>query len=112
VNRSSRRGLGALVLGNALKPFYGDTAGTELTRSLKDHIAVAGELLVAARTGNAQAQTDAETRWYANAEDIAVFLAKANPEHWAPAEMGKMMRDHLDLTLQEATARLKGGLGG
>ena len=99
-------------IGNAVKPFYGDVAGNELTSLLKDHIAIAGELLVAARSGDGPAQTDAATRWYANADDIAGFLAKANPEHWPQAEMSKMMHDHLDLTLEEATARLKGDWAG
>ncbi|HEX5940269.1 MAG TPA: hypothetical protein VFZ12_07895, partial [Dehalococcoidia bacterium] len=36
------------------------------------------------------------------------FLATANPEEWPQDEMTSMMRDHLDLTLEEATARLTG----
>jgi hypothetical protein len=99
-------------IGDAIKPFYGEAAGTELTRLLKDHIAIAGDLLVAAKKGDAAAQTDANTRWYANADDIARFLAEANPEHWPEGEMTKMMRDHLDLTLEEATARLTGDWAG
>lgn len=97
---------------NAIKPFYGDAAGNELTRLLMDHIAIAGELLVAARTGDAVTQSAAGDRWYRNADDIAGFLAKANPEHWPQAEMTKMMRDHLDLTLEEAKARLTGDWAG
>jgi hypothetical protein len=99
-------------IGDAVKPFYGEAAGTELTRLLKDHIAIAGELLVAAKKGDAAAQADANSRWYANADDIARFLAKANPEHWPEAEMTRMMRDHLDLTLEEAKARLTGDWAG
>ena len=99
-------------IGNAIKPFYGEVAGTELTRLLKDHIAVAGDLLVAAKTGNGRAQEDASSRWYANADEIARFLSQANPEHWPEGEMAKMMRGHLDLTLEEATARLRGDWAG
>lgn len=99
-------------IGNAIKPYYGETAGTELTRLLKDHIAVAGELLTAAKNGDTAAVGDAKTRWYANADEIAGFLAKANPEHWPQGEMAKMMRTHLDLTLEEATARLSGDWAG
>jgi hypothetical protein len=99
-------------IGDAVKPFYGEAAGTELTRLLKDHIAIAGELLVAAKKGDAAAQADANSRWYANADDIARFLAKANPEHWPESEMTRMMRDHLDLTLEEAKARLTGDWAG
>ena len=87
-------------IGDAIKPFYGEAAGTELTRLLKDHIAIAADLLMAAKTANAPAQGHASTRWYANGDDIARFLAKANPEHWPEGEMAKMMRDHLDLTLE------------
>ena len=99
-------------IGNAIKPFYGETAGTELTRLLKDHIAIAGDLLVAAKTGDTPAQTDAGNRWYTNADEIGRFLAGANPEHWPAGEMTKMMRTHLDLTLEEATARLTGDWAG
>ncbi len=51
---------------------------------------------------------EASARWYANADEIATFLGSANPKNWPLAEMKKMMREHLDLTLAEATARLKG----
>lgn len=99
-------------IGNAIKPYYGEAAGTELTRLLKDHIAIAGELLVAARNGDTAAVGDANARWYANSDDVARFLAKANPEHWPEGEMAGMMRTHLDLTLEEATARLTGDWSG
>src|ERR1051325_2104324 len=39
-------------IGNAIKPVYGEAAGTELTRLLKEHISVAAALLKAAKTGN------------------------------------------------------------
>ena len=99
-------------IGNAIKPFYGEAAGTQLTGLLKDHIVIAGELLAIAKVGNPAAQQDAASRWYSNAEDIAAFLAGANPDHWTTADMTRMMRDHLDLTLAEATARLGGDWSG
>ena len=99
-------------IGNAIKPYYGEAAGTELTRLLKDHIAIAGDLLVAAKKGDSAAVGDANARWYGNADDVARFLAKANPDHWPEGEMTRMMRTHLDLTLEEATARLTGDWAG
>ena len=99
-------------IGNAIKPYYGEAAGTELTRLLKDHIAIAGDLLVAAKKGDTAAVGDANARWYGNADDVARFLAKANPDHWTQDEMTRMMRTHLDLTLEEATARLSGDWAG
>jgi hypothetical protein len=65
-------------------------------------------VLVAAKAGD-QAQIKAATgAWYANGNEIADFLAKANPRNWPKREMRAMMKDHLDLTLREATHRLQG----
>jgi hypothetical protein len=93
-------------IGNAVKPFYGDEAGEQLTALLEDHILIAVDLLAAAKAGDSAGFEDANKRWYQNADDIAAFLNSANPKHWQLAEMQSMMKDHLDLTLEEATARL------
>lgn len=95
-------------LGRAIAPFYGKTAGDRLTVLLRGHILTAAELLAAAKAGDAARMADVRRRWYANADDIAAFLSGANPRHWPGAEMKAMMRGHLDLTLDEASARLKG----
>lgn len=95
-------------IGNAIKPFYGEEAGDHLTALLTDHISIAVELIDAAKDGDAAAFEDARVRWYANADEIAVFLSSANPENWPEAEMKAQMRMHLDLTLEEAAAHLNG----
>lgn len=95
-------------LGNAVKPFYGDEAGDQLTALLKDHILIAADLLAAAKAGDAAGFEDANERWYENADEIAAFLNSANPDNWPLGEMQTMMKDHLDLTLEEASARLNG----
>jgi hypothetical protein len=95
-------------LGNAIKPFYGDAAGNELTALLRIHILTAADILTAAKAGDTAAQTAAIEAWYANAHDIAVFLHEANAKNWPLAELDAHMKDHLDLTLVEAVARLEG----
>lgn len=95
-------------IGDAVKPFYGQAAGDKLTTLLREHILGAAALLAAAKAGDTAKVNVASRRWYANADDIATFLSSANPENWPLVEMKKMMREHLDLTLGEATARLKG----
>lgn len=95
-------------IGDAIKPFYGEEAGDQLTALLTDHILIAAEILVAAKSGDTVALGDAIERWYANADDIAEFLNAANPKHWPLEEMKAMMREHLDLTLEEAVAYLEG----
>lgn len=95
-------------IGNAIKPFYGDAAGTQLTALLREHILIAADVLSAAKRGDGAAVDQASARWYENANEIAAFLNAANPRNWPLDEMRAMMRSHLDLTLAEAVARLTG----
>ena len=94
-------------IGNALKPFYGEAAGNQVTRLLRDHILTAAELIAAAKGGDAAGVEAASTAWYQNADDIATALNGLNPRHWPVVEMRAHMKDHLDLTLKEAVARLQ-----
>lgn len=94
-------------IGGAVVPYYGAEAGAKLTELLRAHILIAGELVTAAKVGDAAKIQDASARWYANADEIAAFLGAANPKHWPLDEMKAMMREHLDLTLAEAQARLR-----
>jgi hypothetical protein len=95
-------------IGDALKPFYGDAAGDEVTALLRDHILTAAELVAGAKAGDSAAVEAASADWYQNADDIAAALNGLNPTHWPLAEMQAHMKDHLDLTLEEAVARLQG----
>ena len=96
-------------IGNAIKPYYGTDRGDQLTSLLHDHIAIAGEILQAVKTGDAAAYQDANARWYANAHDIAVFLSQTlDPPLGSLAAMDQMMKDHLDSTTAEVVARHNG----
>jgi hypothetical protein len=94
-------------IGDAIAPFYGRAAGNTLTRLLRAHIVIAGDVLTAAKAGDAARLADASARWDVNGRQIADFLAGAN-RAWPRAEMRRMMRDHLRLTTAEAVARLSG----
>jgi hypothetical protein len=95
-------------IGNAIKPFYGETAGQALTRLLRDHILIAADLIAAARAGDEAAVAEIQSHWTANADEIAAFLASANPRSWNLDEMKTMLHEHLRLTTDEALARLQG----
>jgi hypothetical protein len=95
-------------IGNAIKPFYGTDAGNQLIALLRVHILTAADLVAAAKAGDNVAVADAVARWYANADQIATFLHNANPRNWPLDHMKAMMKSHLDLTLDEAVARLQG----
>jgi len=94
-------------IGDAIKPFYGNDAGDALTALLEAHIKGAVPILVAAKAGNTGDLNKAVALWYANAKEIADFLAAANPA-WAKADMEDMMKGHIDQTLDYATAQLQG----
>jgi len=95
-------------IGNAIKPYYGDAAGTQLTALLKQHIMIAGDVVHAAKAGNSTALDAANKQWYANADQIAAFLSQANPTYWPQSAIKSMLYEHLKLTTAEAVARLQG----
>jgi hypothetical protein len=95
-------------IGDAIKPYYGDAAGTQLTSLLKEHILEAVEILKAAKANDKAATDAAIVKWQTNADQIAAFLSNANPKNWPADIMKSSMRQHLDLTLKEATDRLGG----
>jgi hypothetical protein len=91
-------------IGNAFKPFYGNAAGDSLSGLLRRHITTAAEVLIALNADDAAGLTTASTKWYANADSIAMFLSSLNP-FWELTEMRDMMNQHLALTTSEAVAR-------
>ena len=95
-------------IGNAIKPYYGAKAGIGLTRLLREHILIAADLVAAAKAGDKATLATEQTAWQRNADAIATFLNKANPDAWKLGEMKSMLQSHLALTTQEVVARLQG----
>jgi hypothetical protein len=95
-------------IGNAVKPYYGKTAGKELTALLKEHIVGAVALLAAAKAGDQALIKQRTDEWYVNGNEIADFLHEANPRNWSRKAMRSAMKGHLDDTLDEAVNRLGG----
>ncbi len=104
VNRLLRN---AKDLAAAFKPFYGEAIAAEIEQLFTGHLVIAAEIVQAAKAGDSAAAADAEKRWYANADQIAAFLASINP-HWSEQEWQKMMYDHLAMTKAEAVDILTG----
>jgi hypothetical protein len=95
-------------IGNAIKPYYGRKAGERLTALLEEHIGGAVDLLEAAKAGDDTAFAAAKDAWYRNGREIARFLSDANPRFLPFGRINRLMRGHLDDTLQEAALRLGG----
>ncbi|WP_413785504.1 glycosyltransferase [Cytobacillus sp. IB215665] len=93
-------------IGNAIKPYYGEDAGEQLTKLLTEHIEIAGEIIDAAKREDKEALEKSTKEWYRNADDLAVFLSKANP-NWKEEELKESLYEHLKLTADEVVSRLK-----
>ena len=94
-------------IGAAIAGFYGQPAGDQLTRLLKEHILIAVDLVAAAKAGDQAAFATHDSRWTANVAELAAFLAGANP-NWPEGDVRDLLSLHLKLTKDEAVARITG----
>jgi hypothetical protein len=93
-------------IGQAIAQFYGTPAGDQLTKLLKEHITIAVDIVTDAK-GDDQPKFKADNdRWQANANQIAGFLSRANP-NWPKSTLEDMMNKHLTTTADELNAHLK-----
>lgn len=93
--------------GAALMPFYGARLSGQFRDLLTEHLKIGGDLVTAAKNQDAKAVEEDRRKWYANADEIARFLADINP-NWNEARWRAMLYDHLEMTEQEADLRLAG----
>lgn len=93
-------------IGAAIKPVYGDAAGSKLAALLREHITIAVDVVKAAKMGADADLAQADKKWHTNADEIAAFLSGANP-NWPKKDLTDMLYRHLELTTGEVVARLK-----
>lgn len=95
-------------IGNGIEPYYGKDAAKQLTDLLTIHINQAVPVLSAAKAGDRPALSKAVNDWYRNAQDIADFLATANPDNWPQATVRELMKAHIEMTVGYASDILGG----
>jgi hypothetical protein len=95
-------------IGAAILPFYGQEASDQLTELLTTHINEAVPVLQAAKAGDEAALGAALDDWYANAQQVADFLAAADPDHWPQSATRPALEMHIDQTTAYAVDLLKG----
>lgn len=93
-------------IGNIIKPYYGEEAGTNLTKLLKEHILIAVKIIDAAKNDEQTIVDQLNKEWYRNADQIIALLTDANP-NWSKKDFTEMFYTHLKLTTDEVVARLK-----
>lgn len=91
----------------ALQPYYGPGTAHRFETLLTEHLTIAAELVKALEAGDTQTASNAQSRWYANADEIADFLASINP-YWSEERWRTMLHEHLDLLTSAVAARLGG----
>lgn len=95
----------ATDMGNMVRRLYGDAAAAAYGNLIKEHLLIAADLVKKALAGDTQGAADAERRWYANADQIALFLSRLNP--YLPEEaVRRMFYEHLRLTKEEAVSMI------
>lgn len=91
--------------GKVLRIFYGKDIVDKFVNLFTDHLLIAADLVNYAKAGDNQGAEKARKEWFANADEIAAFLASINP-HWSQSEWRRMLYDHLEKTEMEAVFRL------
>lgn len=94
-------------IGDAIKPFYGEEAGDNLTALLKEHILIAVDIIEAVKAENTSQVDAGSARWNQNADDIAAFLADLNP-YFEESAIQEALYMHLAMTNDEVVARVNG----
>lgn len=89
-----------------LEIFYCEKKANEFKKLLTEHLQIGGCLVNADKDMNTAKADELRKKWYANADDIAVFFASINP-YWCEQKWRDMMYSHLSMTEKEAGFRLK-----
>lgn len=92
-------------IGASIKPYYGEEAGNKLSKLLREHISIAGQVVNAAKSNNKADLDKYNKLWYKNADDIADFLSSANP-NLSNSEIKDMLHKHLDSITAQVVARI------
>lgn len=92
-------------IGSSIKPYYGEEAGNKLSKLLREHIVIAGQVVDAAKNNDKTNLDKYNKSWYKNADEIAEFLSTANP-NWSNSELKDMLYKHLEFVTNQAVARI------
>lgn len=94
-------------IANVFRPYYGEMAVNQIEKLLTEHLVIGKNLIVALKNNNQKEATELTQKWYQNADEMAEAFSRMNP-FYKKEEVRKMLYDHLKLTTDEVTARLRG----
>ncbi|MBO5478870.1 MAG: LysM peptidoglycan-binding domain-containing protein [Clostridia bacterium] len=93
-------------IANIFRKYYGNAVASTIEKLLTEHLVIGKDLIVALKNNNQKLASELNTKWYKNADDMADAFSSINPFY--PKEtVRQMLYEHLRLTTQEVSARLK-----
>lgn len=93
-------------IANIFRRYYGINIANTIQQLLTEHLVIGEELIVALKNNNQTLATELNNKWYKNADDMAVAFSNINP-FYSREEVRQMFYEHLRLTTEEVSARLK-----
>ena len=94
------------TIANVFRKYYGNNIANTIQKLLTEHLVIGGDLIVALKNGNQKLAQELNTKWYKNADDVADEFSHINP-FYSKEETRNMLYEHLRLTTNEVSARLK-----
>lgn len=93
-------------IANVFRRYYGNTVADKIEKLLREHLVIGEKLIVALKNNNKKLASELDAQWYKNADEMAEAFSSINP-FYPKEEVRKMLYDHLKLTTEEVSARLK-----
>lgn len=93
-------------IADIFRKYYGNDIANTIQKLLTEHLVIGGDLIVALKNNNQKLSSELNTKWYKNADDMADAFSSINP-FYPKEEVRHMLYEHLRLTTNEVTARLR-----
>lgn len=93
-------------IADIFRRYYGNTTANKIENLVTEHLAIGKDLIVALKNNNQKLAKELTEKWYNNADEMAEAFSSINP-FYPKEKVRDMLYDHLELTTDEVTARLR-----
>lgn len=94
-------------IADIFRKYYGNNIANTIQKLLTEHLAIGKDLIVALKNKNEKLAQELNAKWYKNADDMAKAFSSIN-SYYPKEKVRSMLHEHLRLTTEEVSARLKG----
>ena len=93
-------------IADIFRRYYGNSFANRIENLLTEHLKICKDLIVALKNNNQNLVKELSDKWYKNADDMSEAFSSVNP-FYSKEKVRDMLYDHLELTTDEVTARLR-----